>query len=189
MDLIKAITERRSCRDFLPEPVAEEVVNKIIQAGIWAPSPMNAQPWEFITITSQEVKDEIYNEAEERRKWLVGESGWKWLESYQVDFVRSAPVIIAVVGDPERTGADRFLEGGGMGYQHACAAASQNMLLAAYSLGLGSVWVTLFDVNAMRAILDVNAPKVPFALICLGKAKDEQLQSKRKDLLGKTRFM
>jgi nitroreductase len=56
-----------------------------------------------------------------------------------------------------------------MGYQAACAAAIQNMHLAAHSLGLGSLWFTLFDKRAIREILGIAPEKTPLALICLGR--------------------
>ena len=58
MDLFTAIKERRSCRSFLSDPIEEAVLEKIIEAGTWAPSPMNAQPWEFIVVTGPEMKGE-----------------------------------------------------------------------------------------------------------------------------------
>jgi 5,6-dimethylbenzimidazole synthase len=189
MDVFTAIRERRSCRDFLPTPLADEAIESILEAAIWAPSPMNAQPWEFIVITNQELKEKIHSEAEERRKSLLEISGWKWLGRYRVDFILSAPVIIAVVGNPDKTGADRFLEGGGMGYQHACAAAVQNMLLAAHALELGSLWFTLYDFNKMREILGIDPVKVPLALVCIGKAVDQPLQAGRKDALERTKHI
>lgn len=189
MDIWTAIKERRSCRSFLPEPIPEETIQKIVEAGLWAPSPLNAQPWEFVVVTNQGVKKRIYAEADGRRKWLLEKSGWKWLARYQVDFLLSAPAIIAVAGDPEKTGADRFLEGGGLGYQHACAAAVQNMLLSAHALGLGSLWFTLFDRDAMREILCMNPPRIPLALVCLGKAAGEPLQTGRKGVEEKTTYL
>jgi len=64
MDVFKAIKERRSYRSFLPEPISEEATEKILEAAIWAPSPLNTQPWEFIIITKEEVKGKIFSEAE-----------------------------------------------------------------------------------------------------------------------------
>jgi 5,6-dimethylbenzimidazole synthase len=189
MDVFTAIQERRSCRAFLSEPVSDEAIGKILQAAVWAPSPMNAQPWRFVVVTSPEMKGKIHAEVEERRNLLLEKSGWKWLGRYHVDFLLSAPAIIAVVGDPDKTGADRFLEGGGLGYQHACCAAIQNMLLAAHALGLGSLWFSLFDANAMREMLGVDPPKVVVALICLGKSVGDPLQTPRKDALEKTTFI
>ncbi|MBK5099702.1 MAG: nitroreductase family protein, partial [Desulfobacteraceae bacterium] len=92
MDVFTAIKERRSCRDFLPEPVSDENIEKILEAAIWAPSPLNTQPWEFVIVTSKEVKEKIFIEAERCRKWALEKSGWKWLDKYSVDFLQSAPV-------------------------------------------------------------------------------------------------
>jgi nitroreductase len=96
-------------------------------------------------------------------------------------------VILAVIGDPEKTGMDMFQEDGKVGYQHACAAATQNMLLAAHALGLHTLWFTLFDKKAMREILDVDPGKTPLALVCLGKAGGEIPPVPRKDAKDKTR--
>jgi len=189
MDVLAAIKERRSCRDFRSTPIPDEVIERILEAAVWAPSPMNAQPWEFIVITNQDLKERIYAEAEERRESLLEKSGWKWLGRYQIDFILSAPVIIAVIGNPDKTGADRFLEGGGLGYQHACAAAIQNMLLAAHALGLGSLWFTLFDFNRIREILGIDPVKVPLALVCIGNAVGQPLQTARKDALERTKHI
>ena len=189
MDIFSIIKERRSCRAFLPEPIPEETIAIILEAAVWAPSPMNAQPWEFIVITNQETKKTIFSEAETLKKDLLQKSGWKWLGQYNVDFLLSAPVLVAVVGDPDKTGADKFVEGGKKAYQHACAAAVQNMLLAAHALGLGSLWFTLFDAEVMRNILGVQSGKVPLAVVCLGKPSGEPLQVHRKDASEKTKFI
>ena len=189
MDVFTAIKERRSCRNFLSEPVSEDAIERILGAAIWAPSPLNLQPWEFIVVTKTEVKEKLFSEAERCRKWGLEKSGWKWLESYKVDFLQSAPVIIAVIGDPKKTGLDMFLEDGGVGYQHACAAAIQNIHLAAHALGLNSLWFTLFDKAAMREILGIDPAKTPLALVCLGKAGGELLQTRRKDVKEKTTYI
>lgn len=190
MELFTAIAERRSCRNFSPEPIAEELVLKILEAASWAPSPLNAQPWEFIVITSADVREKTFAEGDRCRKWAFEKSGWKWMESYSVDFLRKAPCIIAVVGDPKKTGADMFMEeGGSMGYQQACAAAIQNMLLAAHSLKLGSLWYTLFDRNKLREILNLDSEKIPLALVLLGKSAGPPQKVPRKGVEKKTRFV
>jgi nitroreductase len=189
MDVFEAMETRRSCRAFLPDPVGEDTILKILQAGTWAPSPLNAQPWEFMIITRGEVKKAIFNEAEERKKWGLEVSGWKWLGAYRVDFLKSVPVIIAVIGDPKKTGLDSFLEEGGVGYQHACAAAIQNMHLAAHALGLGSLWFTLFDRQVIRGVLEIPEEKTPLALICLGKPAKAPPATSRKDVKEKVRFI
>ena len=188
MDVFKAIKERRSCRDFLSDPIEEETIDKILEAAVWAPSPLNMQPWRFRVIMNQGIKDKIYDEAERCRAWALEESGWKWLDGYNADFLTSAPVIVAVTGDPKKTGVDMFMEEGGVGY-HACAAAIQNMHLAAHSLGLGSVWFTFFDKKAIKEILGIGEEESVIALVCLGKPAGELSAVPRKDVKEKTIYM
>jgi 5,6-dimethylbenzimidazole synthase len=189
MDLFTAMRERRSCRNFLSEKVEQTTIEKILEAGTWAPSPLNSQPWEFIVITNHEAKEKIFAEGERCRKWALEKSGWKWLGSYSLDFLGSAPVIIAVVGDPKKSGVDMFMEEGPVGYQAACAAAIQNIHLAAHALGLSSLWFTLFDKKALRQILDIAPEKTPLALICLGKPKAPSAPAPRKEVKEKTTYI
>lgn len=189
MDVFTAMKERRSCRNFSQEPVPEADIERILEAATWAPSPLNAQPWEFIVIKNQDVKEKIFAEAERCRQWALETSGWKWLGKYAVDFLKSVPVLIAVVGDPEKTGMDMFQEEGKVGYQHACAAATQNMHLAAHALGLSTLWFTLFDKKAMREILDIDPSRTPLAVVCLGKAGPEIPPVPRKEVKDKTRYI
>jgi len=189
MDLFKAMKDRRSCRNFLNEPVAGETIEQLLEAAAWAPSPLNTQPWQFIVITSENKKEQIFLEAERCRNWAVEESGWKWLNNYKADFLKKAPVIIAVIGDPKKTGVDMFQKEGGVGYQLACAAAIQNMLLAAYAKGLGGLWFTFFDKAQMRKILDIPESKTPISLVCIGKPDGVLAETPRKDVKEKTKYI
>ena len=189
MDVFEAIKKRRSCRNFLPEPIGDDVLEKILEAATWAPSPLNMQPWEFIVVTKEEMKEKIFSEADRCRQWGLEKSGWKWLGKYQVNFLKSAPVLVAVIGDPKGTGLDMFLEEGSTGYQHACAAAIQNMHLAAHALDLGSLWFTLFDKKPMREILGVPPEKTPIGIVCLGRPAGDPMKAPRKDVEKKTTYM
>lgn len=189
MDLFTAMKERRSCRNFLSEPVEDAAIQKILEAATWAPSPLNSQPWEFIVITNQEKKGEIFSEAERCRKWALEKSGWKWLGSYSIDFLKFVPVVIAVVGDPKKSGVDMFTEEGPMGYKAACSAAIQNMHLAAHALGLSSLWFTLFDKKALREILNIAPEKMPLALICIGKPESLPAPIPRKNINDKVIYI
>jgi len=189
MDVFEAIRGRRSCRKYLPDEVGEDAIDKILEAAIWAPSPANNQPWEFIIIRDKSVMEKIHAGSEVSKKMLLEKSGWKWLEKYSIGFLLEAPAVIAVVGDHKKTGADMFLEGGGMGYQHACAAAIQNMLLAAHALGFGTLWYTLFDQNAIKKLLDIDPAKDVIALVCLGKPAGDLMQAPRKEVKEKTRYL
>ena len=190
MDVFTAMKGRRSCRRFLPQAVDERLIEQILEAGNWAPSPANQQPWEFIVIRSAAIKDKVFEEGELCKRKLFERSGWKWLDSYRIDFVKEAPVIIAVIGDPKKSGADMFLdEGTGRGYLEACSAVVQNMLLAAHALGLGSLWFTVFEGGSLRKTLGLDPGKDPIALVCIGKAAGGPAPAKRKDFKEKTIYM
>lgn len=189
MKLLTAIKERRSCRTFSPEPLSEEAIETILDAAVWAPSPLNAQPWEFIVITSASVKEKITAEAKRCCRWAVEKSGWKWLSGYKMDFLRSVPAIIAVVGNPQKTGVDQFMADGSTGYQHACAAAIQNMLLAAHAEGLGGLWFTFYDKKVLAEILAIGQDKQLIALVCIGKADDDPPRIPRKNARDKTTYI
>ena len=189
MEIFTAIRERRSCRAFSTEPVDEAAINRLLDAAAWAPSPLNAQPWQFVVVTGAGKKMAIFDEADRCRRWAVEKSGWKWLDAYSVDFLKKVPVMIAVVGDPKKTGVDMLQPDGTVGYQHACAAAVQNMLLAAHALGLGSLWFTLFDRKAIRNILEISDDKTPIALVCIGKSETPPATVPRKEVTAKTIYL
>jgi len=189
MDVFEAIMGRRSCRHFQPEPPGDADIEKILEAGNWAPSPANQQPWEFVVITSPGIKERIFAESELCKKKLFERSGWKWLEKYPVDFLKEAPVLIALVGDPKKSGADMFLdEGAGRGYLEGCSAAVQNMMLAAHALGLGTLWFSLYEAGPVRQILGLDPGKDPVALLCVGRPASAAA-SKRKDFREKTTYL
>jgi nitroreductase len=189
MDVFTAIRERRSCRTYLPDAVGEDLIEKILEAAVWAPSPANNQPWEFIIITNPDIKRKIHEESVACKQKLFEKSGWGWIDKYQAGFLLEAPVLIAVIGDSRKTGAHQFLEGTENTYQHGCAAAIQNMLLAAHAQGLGSLWFTLFDRQAMKQTLGIDSPKEPLALVCIGKAAGVAARTPRKEPKEKTRYI
>ncbi len=189
MELFTAIQTRQSFRDFLGDAIEKEVIEKIIDAGIMAPSPLNSQPWNFIVIKSPIVKEHLFEDAQKCKANAIEISGWKWLEKYSVKFLKTAPVIIVVTGDKTKSGVDQFHEDGPVAYQHACAAAIQNMLLAAHALGIGSVWFTLFDKKSVKALLNIDDNEVPLAFVCLGKPAVQAAKTPRKPLAKKTIFM
>ncbi len=115
--VLKAIFERRSVRRYTSEPVVREEVEAVLDAGRWAPSGLNNQPWRFLVVRA----------GDPRQAALAG------LTKY-AHIVKRAPVLIAVfLAKAEIYSAKKDHQGAG-----ACL---QNMLLAAHSLGLGAVWL------------------------------------------------
>jgi nitroreductase len=148
---MEVIRKRRSIRAFKPDPVPDEVIEKIIEAAKWAPTGANTQLFEFIVVRDPDLKKQInticnqaMDFAEPPEKPMVPQN-----------FLIEAPVLIIVLGDP------RFCEAWVRGWQreeifHASlSAAIENMHLAATALGLGgSVWKTV-SISAEIKIKDL----------------------------------
>ena len=117
MELFTAIETRTSCRQFLTDSIDRQTIQRILAAAGRAPSPLNAQPWQFIVITAKERKQAIHAESERCKTWAFEQSGWKWLDRYRTDFLLQAPVLVAVVGDPESADARALLVACGTGYR------------------------------------------------------------------------
>ncbi len=160
-EFLDLVRRRRSCRKFLPDPVPDESVQKILEAGRWAMSGANGQPWEFIVIREQKTKDRIAELLMEdhERTFQVERTRMDKLRQpafrrppTQVPPLRTAPVIIAVVGDRRTLQASvlysRFIFGeGGPGacYFKNMGNATQLLCLAAAALGLGAQWCSTND--------------------------------------------
>ncbi len=123
--ILKAIRNRRTVTRFETAPIEEEKIQSILEAGRWAPSWINKQPWRFILITDPQIKERISENVP-----TIYNRG-----------IREAPVCIAVCVDP-REDPYHFVED--------CAAATQNMTLAAHSLGLGSCWIGVFNMKGEK---------------------------------------
>jgi len=163
--VIEAIKNRRTVARYESTPVKDDELSAVLEAGRWAPSWLNKQPWNFIVIKDQKTKEQL-------------------AEVVPTTFVQSlkeAPVCIAVVVNTEED-QYHFIEGG--------AAATQNMSLAAYSLGLNSSWIGVFDAkerknaaeDKVKKILEVPKKHRVVALLPLGHVKHEVPKKDRKAL-------
>jgi nitroreductase len=129
--IIKEIVNRRSVREYDPRPVSQEHIIEIIKAGQFAPTARNNRAVEFITIENQETKDKIFG--------IVGQ-----------EFVRQAPVLIIPTIDLEKTVCPI----------EDLSVASENMLLQATSLELGSVWKAVKTADEEKGIKQLlNIPQ------------------------------
>ncbi len=127
-DLMEIIRNRRTIRRFEATPVEEEKIQKILEAGRWAPSFSNLQPLKFIVVKDEELKNRVDAAAKESvLHWGIGE----------------APVVILVCAD-RRVDPLHAIETG--------AAATQNMTLMAHSLGLGTGWIGISGTEAETAL-------------------------------------
>lgn len=126
-EVLNAMVQRRSIYQFTSEPVPAEKITSILEAGRWAPSYANTQPWEFIVVTNSELKREV---AEIARETMAAHAG-----------IEGAHAIIVTCVDPEKD-PYHYIEDG--------AVATQNMALAAHSLGLASYWVGIFSLEDVK---------------------------------------
>ena len=124
--VMKAIQERRSVFRFKPDDVDQQKINSIVEAARWAPSYVNSQPWNIIVVKDKETRH--------RLKQLAAVITGVGIEEAPVTFV----VTVDTKKDPHH-----YVEDG--------SAATQNMALAAYSLGLASFWIGVFDLSGERA--------------------------------------
>jgi len=143
MDVLEAIKTRRSIRKYEKKPIPEELLEKILEAGRWAPSASNAQPWNFIVLRDEGIRREL------ARVSTYGK------------FLAEAPLGIAVVVEPKAS-THPVADG---------AIATQNMLLAAHALGLGTCYIgsygSVYEENAKK-ILGIPENKRLLSLISIG---------------------
>jgi 5,6-dimethylbenzimidazole synthase len=154
MEFSELIKKRRSCRGFDKTPVTQENMDAIIEAAQWAPSPLNMQPFQFITVTDATLKAQIQKVGLEAKQTVMDNNGPGWVEKYPMGFVADAPLIVVVVYDPEKGGLGNYF-GMPHGALQASCAAVQNMMLKATELGMDSLWFTFFDPASLRPVLDI----------------------------------
>lgn len=154
-DVIAAILERRCVRKFKGDKVLMATIGRIIDAGRWAPSAGNLQPWQFIVVYNETKKLELAAAANNQKH------------------LAEAPVVIVVCVDPEVTAAKYSERGRDLYVLQDSGAAVQNMLLAAEGYGLASCWVGSFVESQVSKILDLPKGLVPVTMIPIGFADEE----------------
>ncbi len=159
-EVLKTIKNRRTIRRFKPNPIDDEMLQVILEAGRWAPSFSNLQPWRFIVIKDLSTKNLLDKAARESVLHLG---------------INEAPVVILVCVD-RRIDPLHAIEAG--------AAATQNMTLAAHSIGLGAGWIGIWGTEAEVSIQKIfKLPETVRAvsLIPIG-IPDESPEGHRKPL-------
>jgi nitroreductase len=158
MDVLEAIKSRRSVREFTDEKIGDEAIEKILDAGRWAPSGLNNQPWRFKVLKGKE-------------KYALAEC------TKYGHIIKGAPVLIAVFLD-ENESYDRTKD------IQAVGACIQNMLLSAHSQGVGAVWLGEILSQRIEAEKILQAPESCelMAVLALGRPKKSKIVSSRKTL-------
>jgi len=147
--VINNILTRVSVRQFTGEPITQAQVDTLLRAAMAAPSAVNKQPWAFVVVSDKQIIDRIGEEMPNTR------------------CQNNAPCAIVLCGD-----LDKALEGEGRDFWvQDVAAATQNLLLAAHSMGLGAVWTGMYPTHrasVAQEILDLPENIVPLAIVPVG---------------------
>ncbi len=153
MEALECIKNRTSIRKFIDKPVEDELIKEIIKAGMCAPSALNRQPWEFYVIDNKEIMDRI--------------------TAVSPNFDKDSPIQVVVVGRLDYINGGDILDY----WIEDCAAVTQNMLLAATALGLGSLWCGVFPrkdrCDAIKEILGLKDNQMPFSFLHFGYMGEE----------------
>ena len=160
--VLETIRERRSSFRFEPTLINDEQLKLVLEAGRWAPSWANTQPWRFIVIKDKETKEKLCG----------------GVATILTLSIKEAPLCIAVCVDTKKD-PGHFVEDG--------AAATQNMALAANSIGLGTCWIGVFSIRderksaerKIRKILNVPDKWRVISLLPLGIPKTKVTKSRK----------
>ncbi len=158
MDLFDAIITRRSIRKYSGEPVSREEIQTILRAAMYAPSANNQQPWHFLVIDDDEIKDQITR-----------------IHPY-AKMVKEASFAVLICGDESLELSKGY-------WAVDCAAATQNLLLAAHGIGLGAVWCGVHPREERKAEMKklFNLPDhiQPFAVVAIGRPGEQKPHPER----------
>lgn len=159
METLAAILTRRSIREYTPQAVPDELVQKLLEAAMQAPSAGNQQPWHFIVVTDRKQMDALADALPFGKMLLT------------------APLGIVVCVDMELEKYRGF-------WVQDCSNATMNILLAAHDQGLGAVWVGVYPVEerveGIKQVLGLPEQIVPLCVVPVGyPANSHQLPEKR----------
>jgi nitroreductase len=170
MELMEAIKGRRSIRKYKADAPSDEDLNFILEAAQWAPSWANTQCWEFIIVRDAETKQKLAETLPEKNPARPA--------------IGQAPVVIAACALKEKAGyfKDKPATDKGDWLLFDTALALQNLTLAAYSRGLGTVHVGFFDSQKAEEILKVPASAAVVELLPLGYPDGEAKVTPRKQI-------
>ena len=143
-----SIEKRRSIRKYKADkPVTKEQLKQLLEAAMLAPSARNSRPWEFIAVTKREILNKIIE-----------------IHPY-AKMLETATAAIIVVAIPQDGNPEGY-------FPQDCGAATENILLEAVSMGLGTCWCGVYPkeerITGFRKLFDIQDPKIPFNVIAIG---------------------
>ena len=191
-ELLAEIKARRTIRKVSEESIGKEIVERILTAAIWAPSPHNAQPWRFIIVRDPSKKHELLVEMGEKWKEDLRSDGMQEgviesMVSSSINRFSSCPLLIIVtvtMEDMDRYPDERRRKAEKTMAIQGASAAVQNMLLMTHALGIGAGWSCspLFAPEVTKKALGIRNDWDPIAMIALGFPLESPEPPRRKGL-------
>lgn len=186
MNILQLIKKRRTIREYLDKPIPEEVLNKIIEAGTWAPSAHNLQPWKFIVITDKDIIESLANILSNPSNNIL--TGVRVVIKSSGRIIKKSPVVIIVLNNAvfsrkvKEYGDDQYFVTAHISEIESIAAAVENMQLAATYLGIGMAWLTipLFAKDDIARLLDFDGDLL--AVLTLGYPAEKGKSAPRKQI-------
>lgn len=170
----RCIHERRDVRgEFLPDPIADEVLARLLLAAHHAPSVGFMQPWDFVLVRDAAVKARVwegFREAHEEAAALFPDDRATAYRALKLEGIREAPIGLCITCDRDRAGPvvlGRTHQPEMDLYSTVCAV--QNLWLAARAEGLGVGWVSIVRPERLREALGIPERIVPIAWLCIGR--------------------
>ena len=170
MEVLEAIRTRRSIRRYKPDAVDEKALETVLEAARQAPSWANTQCWHFVVVRNAEIKSKLSDTLSETNPAR--------------DAIRNAPLVIVGCAELEKAGykSGEVTTDKGDWFMFDVALAMQNLVLAAHSLGLGTVYVGLFDAKEAASALSVPEGYRVVAMTPLGYPAETKEPRTRKEL-------
>lgn len=157
MDVFDALINRRSIRKYTNKEIPAEAINELLKSAMYAPSAMNNQAWQFVVIDQREKLNEIFK--------IVPQ-----------EMLKSTQAAILICGD---TNLEKNIDY----IQQNCSAATQNLMLAAHGLGLGSCWIGVYPVKEtiswLQKIFKLPDFVIPISLVSLGYPAENPVADER----------
>jgi nitroreductase len=159
--LLNLLKGRRSIRRYRSDPVPDEMVEQLLEAGRWAPSASNRQPWEFIVVRDETIRRQV---AQQAAFYFI-----RWAHAAE------APLLIVLCGDARNPAYRRFLH-------EDVGLAGGQIMLQAKALGLGTCWIGALDRKAIAGILKLPDHLEIVALLTVGFPAEDPPPPPRKPL-------
>ena len=158
METLNAIYSRRSIRKYKNTPICNETIDMLLRAAMYAPSARNSQSWHFIVIDKRDILDRIVE-----------------IHPY-AQMLAQAPLAIIVCGDKRIEPNEGYISVN-------CSAATQNILLAAFDAGLGTVWLGVYPrkerMDNVSKLFNLPDEIVPVSIVVVGEPNEKKEQPER----------